>query len=171
MSATRHLVSLLLAVLVATGGEAIASPGATETWKVVAAKLSIPVFKPTDTGTLRLDWVHQIVADPGCLNDGREQLRGLYSNPRGDYMEVLEGHPRYCNDRPVGTTPIRTLKVHGKRASLYDLGQPRSYVIEWCEKGTTIALRAIGLKANRLIEIARSMRPVDSAPARACLLE
>ncbi len=134
----------------------------------MAAKLSIPVFRPTETGNLRLDFVRRIVADPGCVNDGREQLRGLYSNPRGDYLEVFEGHPRYCSDSPVGVPPTRRLTIHGRSAALYDLGQPRSYVVEWCERGTTIALRGIGLTASRLIAIARSMKPVDRAPARPC---
>lgn len=135
-------------------------------WKRVARQLSIPVFEPSRTFEYKLAWVNRIVADPGCENDGREQLRAFYGTQAGRYVELAEGRPRYCHDNPIEAPVLRRVTIDGKRVPLYDANG--RLALEWCKKGTTITMVADGVPAKRLVAIARSMKPVDRAPAKPC---
>jgi hypothetical protein len=140
---------------------------ATGSWVEAARKLTMPVFKPTKTFGMRLAFVNVISFDPGCVNDGRDQLRAFYGQQAGRFLEVFEGHPRYCIDKPIDAPVAREARIHGKTARLHKLGGSR-IALEWCEKGTTITLVSEGVTADRLIVIGRSTRAVDSAKALPC---
>lgn len=162
------LAAAAVAVLAATApAQATGAPDAAGSWTKVARQLTMPVFKPTKTFGLRLGFVNRITFDPGCANDGRDQLRAFYGHQSGRFLEVFEGHPRYCGDAGIGAPVARTLRIHGAPARLYHIGGTRR-ALDWCERGTTITLVSEGLSASRLIAIGRSMRPVDSAKPLAC---
>ena len=104
-------------------------------------------------------------------------LRAIYySRTAGRVLEVLEGHPRYCLDEPIRAPILKRLTIHGASATLFDLCRGRECdpgflvrALEWCEAGTTITLIATGIATDRLLGVARSMKPVDDAPARRCV--
>jgi hypothetical protein len=127
----------------------------------------MPVFKPTKTFGMRLAFVNVITLDPGCVNDGRDQLRAFYGQEAGKFLELFEGHPRYCVDKPIDAPVLRRPTIHGKKAQLHRIAGTR-LALEWCEKGTTITVVSDGISADRLIAIGRSMRAVDAAKALPC---
>lgn len=163
----------------ATG--AAADTGAAETaavagsWAATARRLTIPVFRPTKTPGLSLGFVNPIVADPGC-QPGREQLRALYYGAEaGRTLEIFEGYPRYCLDRPIEAPVLRQITIRGATARLYDICAIRdceagfpARVLDWCEQGTSIQLLGVGISGERLIAIARGMKEVRARPARRC---
>ncbi len=144
-----------------------AAPAAVGSWAKVARTLTIPVLKPTKTFGMRLGFVNVIGFDPGCANDGREQLRAFYGQEAGRFLEVFEGRPRYCLDRPIDAPIVRQPKIHGTKARLHRINK-RRLALEWCERGTTIALVSEGVRAAKLIAVGRSVRPVDKARALPC---
>jgi hypothetical protein len=145
-------------------------------WTAAARRLTIPIFRPTRTQGLTLGFVNPIFGDPGC-EPGREHMRALYYGAEpGRTLEIFEGHPRYCLDKAIDAPVLRTLKIHGATATLYDLCTVRdcepgfaARVLDWCEQGTSIQLLGVGLSAERLVAIARSMREVQPRPARRCV--
>lgn len=172
------LVATAAAVGAILTASATAAPAAVQAdpWVKAAAKLSMPVYRPAVTLGLRVAYVNPIFADPGCVNDGREQLRAIYYGPKaGRYIEVLEGHPRYCSDRALDAPVTRRLKIGGRPAKLYDLcglrdcdGLMGAYSLDWCVRGTTISVVGLDFRPPDLVRLARSMRPVDRAPALRC---
>lgn len=177
LAVTAALGVVALAALSAAAPAAPATPAAdSDPWKAAAAKLSIPVYRPTVTLGLRVAWVNPIAADPGCVNDGREQLRAVYHGRKaGRYIEVFEGRPRYCTDEPPNAPVVRRLEIGGRPATLYDLCERRdcrgtagAYTLEWCARGTTITVLALDFRPADILRFGRSMRPVDGARARQC---
>jgi hypothetical protein len=159
-----------------TGEQASGTGAAVPTWATTAERLTIPVFRPTRTFGLQLHYANPIFGDPGC-EPGREMLRAIYyGRTAGKLLEVLEGHPRYCLDNPIEAPVLRRLTIHGAKATLFDLCKTRGCdpgflvrALDWCEQGTAITLIGTGIRTDRLVAIARSMRPVDDAPARRCV--
>lgn len=172
------LVATAAAVGTMLTSSATAAPAAVQAdpWVKAAAKLSMPVYRPTVTLGLRVAYVNPILADPGCVNDGREQLRAIYYGRKaGRYIEVLEGHPRYCSDRALDAPVIRRLKIGDRPAKLHDIcglrdcdGLMGAYALDWCVRGTTITVVGLDFRPSDLVRLARSMRPVDAAPALRC---
>ncbi len=146
-------------------------------FRKAASKLEMVVLYPTDTRGLKLGFAKKIV-DPYCTKRGTESLRGIYT-VRGSQtriIELFEGHPRYCNGTSLWPIPAgQEVRVHGRAAILVDLCDVRdcffpegAWGLEWCERGTTVQLIADGVRGTRLLEIGRSMRPVDGARATSC---
>lgn len=152
------------------------SAGAAGSWAETARRLTIPIFRPARTFGLKLGLINAVFGDPGC-EPGRQHMRGLYyGRTAGRTLELFEGHPRYCLDKPIEAPVLRRLRVHGARATLYDLCavrdcEPgfRARALDWCEQGTSIQLLGVGLSGQRLIAIARSMEEVKPRPARRCV--
>ena len=159
----------------AAAGSKPAPPAA---FRKAASQLDMVVFYPTDTKGLKLGFARKIV-DPYCAKRDTESLRGIYS-VRGSQtriIELFEGRPRYCNGTSLwsraGGAEIR---IHGRPAVIVDLcavldcyfAEGR-WGVEWCERGTTVQLIADGVAKARLLEIARSMKPVDRARASTCV--
>ena len=158
-----------------------AETGAAETaavagsWAATARRLTIPVFRPTTTPGLLLGFVNPILADPGC-EPGREQLRALYFGAEaGRTLEIFEGYPRYCLDKPIEAPILRRVTIRGATATLFDVCAIRdcepgfpARVLDWCEQGTSIQLLGVGISGDRLIAIARGMREARARPARRC---
>ena len=155
----------------------VAKPAPPQAFRRAASQLDMVVLYPTDTRGLKLGFARKIV-DPYCTKRGTESLRGIYS-VRGSQtriIELFEGHPRYCNGTSLWSRPgAERVRVHGRPAALVDLCTVRdcfyaqgAWGLEWCERGTTVQLVADGVSSTRLLEVARSMRPVDRAPATSC---
>jgi hypothetical protein len=164
----------------ATGaaGDTVDAASASErgSWAMAARRLTIPIFRPTRTQGLTLGFVNPIFGDPGC-EPGREHMRALYYGATpGRTLEIFEGHPRYCLDQPIEAPVLRTVRIRGATATLYDICTIRdcepgfaARVLDWCEQGTSIQLLGVGLSGNRLIAIARGMKEVRPRPARRCV--
>jgi hypothetical protein len=155
----------------------VAKPSPPPAFRKAASQLDMVVLYPTDTKGLKLGFARKIV-DPYCTKRDTESLRGIYS-VRGSQtriIELFEGRPRYCNGTSLWPLPGATeIRIHGRSAVVVDLCAVHDcffaegrWGVEWCERGTTVQLIAEGVARARLLEIARSMRPVDRAAASAC---
>jgi hypothetical protein len=178
LAAVGALAAVAAATLILQPAGAVAASAATaaDPWQAAAAELSIPVYRPAVTLGLRVAYVNPIRADPGCVNDKREQLRAVYYGAKaGRYIEVFEGYPRYCLDRPTDAPVVRHLRIAGRPATLYDLchvrdcdGTAGAYFLEWCARGTTITVLGLDFTSAKLIRFGKSMRQVGEARARPC---
>jgi hypothetical protein len=161
---------------VAAGTGAAETAAGAGSWTATARALSIPVFRPSRTPGLSLGFVNPIFGDPGC-EPGREHLRALYYGTQaGRTLEIFEGHPRYCLDRPIEAPVLRRVTIRGATATLYNACAIRdcdpgfaARVLDWCEQGTSIQFLGVGISGNRLIAIARGMKEVRPRPARRCV--
>jgi hypothetical protein len=163
------LAAFVAAVTLTVSAAAPASLAPNRSWAKVASELSIPVYRPAHTFGHPLGFVLRIPFDPGCVHDGREMLRAFYGASSTSFFELLEGRPRYCIDTPIDAPIRKRVLIHGKRAPLYVLADQGVLILEWCERGTTITLKGTSIREKRLVAIARSMEPVDRAPAQPCV--
>jgi hypothetical protein len=145
-------------------------------WRELGKVTTMPLYRPLYTAGLRFAHATRTDTDPGCAFDGREMVRAYYTKGFRT-LEMLQGHPRYCTDRPLKAPKGGTVRVGGATLTLYDIcdargckpgSNRRAYALEWCKRGTTVTLIGVELTRTEFVRIARSLRAVDDAPPLPC---
>ena len=165
---------LALAALATMCATAALAAAAGNPWPAAHARLSYPIFQPTQTLG---DKVSSFGYQPCGNAKSKDSLYATYGTYKGVLSAhvkgfgIFEGSPQICSN-PAEYWPVGTRTVGGIKASLgvyCDLpkhctlaqGPKNGWILVWRRKGTKIQMDGVHLSLAQFLEVANGLKPVS----------
>jgi hypothetical protein len=165
---------LAVTVLAGLCVSAALAAAAANPWPAAHARLSYPIFEPTQT----LGYKVSGFGYQGCGNaKSKDSLYATYGTYKGVLSAkvkgfgIFEGSPQICSN-PAEYWPVGTRTVGGIKANLgvyCDLpkhctlaqGPKNGWILVWRRKGTKIQMDGVHLSLAQFLKVANSLKPLS----------
>ncbi len=167
--ARRFVIGVVAVLCVGTSlAAAAANP-----WPAARARLSYPIFQPTQTLGYKVSGFGYQPCGTGKSKDSVYATYGTYKgvlNAKVKGFGIFEGSPQICSDHaefwPVGTRTVGGVKAQlgvycgpPKHCTLAQ-GPKNGWILLWKRSGTRIQMDGVHLSLSDFLKVANGLKPL-----------
>ena len=165
---------LALAVLAAFCASASLAVAAGNPWPGAHARLSYPIFQPSQTLGYKVSGFGYQPCGTGKSKDSVYATYGTYKgvlNAKVKGFGIFEGSPQICSDHaeywPVGTRTVGGVKAQLgvycdlPRHCTLAQGPKNGWILLWKRSGTRIQMDGVHLSLADFLKVANGLKPVS----------